>query len=110
MKVPGPLFLAIVLLFAACSKKDTLSGPSGETSGQLKYGGAPAADGIGYYMITDSTHETLSLQNLPAEYKHTDVNTHVTIRFFDTGQTLAIEALPGTVGPRIVVIRSIRKL
>ena len=110
MKVSAVLLLAIVLLFTACSRKDTLSNPPGEISGQLKYGGNRAADGIGYYMITDSTHETLSLQNLPVEYRHTDVNTHVTIRFFDTGQTLTMEALPGTVGPRIVVIRSIRRL
>jgi hypothetical protein len=102
--------LAFVLLFTACSKKDALSDPAGETSGQLKYGGKPAADGLGYYMIMDSTHEMLTLQNLPAEYRHADVNAHVTIRFFDTGQTLTMEALPGTVGPRIVVIRSIRRL
>lgn len=109
MKVLAPL-LAFVLLFSACSKKDTLSNPSSETTGQLKYGGDPAADGLGYYMTTDSTHETLSLQNLPAEYRHADVNAHVAIRFFDTGQTLGLEALPGTIGPRIVVVRAIRKL
>ncbi|MBN9379546.1 MAG: hypothetical protein J0H74_02195 [Chitinophagaceae bacterium] len=109
MKVLTPL-LAFTLLFSACSKKDTLSTPGGEITGQLKYGGGPAADGYGYYMTTDSTHETLSLQNLPAEYRHTDVNAHIAVRFFDTGQTMTMKALPGSVGPRIVVVRAIRKL
>ena len=109
MKVFTPL-LAFVLLFSACSKKDALSNPNHEIVGQLKYGGDPAADGLGFYITTDSTHETICLQGLPAEYKHPDVNTRIAIRFFDTGQTQVLNALPGAKGPRIVVVRSIRKL
>ena len=96
-------------MLASCQKSNNQPGSS-EISGQLKYGGDPAADGLGYYITTDSTHENLNLQNLPAEFKHTDVNAHVAINFFDTGQTLTVEALPGVTGPRIVVVRSIRKL
>jgi hypothetical protein len=101
--------LAIALFLSAC-KKDSLSTPGSEITGQLKYGGNPIADGIGYYMLEDSTHETLSLQNLPAEYRHTDVNDHIAIKFFDTGKTQNTTMLAGATGPRIVVIRSIRKL
>jgi hypothetical protein len=102
-------FLLILSVFASCQKSNT-EPVATEISGQLKYGGDPAADGLGYYMLTDSTHENLSLQNLPAEFRHTDVRAHIAVRFFDTGKTLAIEMLPGSRGPRIVVIRSIRKL
>ena len=103
------IFLLALSVLASCQKSNTQPGSS-EITGQLKYGGDPAADGLGYYMITDSTHENLSLQNLPVEFKHTDVSAHVAINFFDTGQTLTVEALPGATGPRIVVVRSIRKL
>jgi hypothetical protein len=109
MKALTVVLLAFVLFFSSCSK-NSLSNSRSETSGHLKYGGDPNADGLGYYLITDSTHETLHLENLPAEYKHEDINVHVAVSFFDTGTTLTLEALPGTVGPRIVVIRSIRKL
>ena len=109
MKALAIFFLTAALFLSSCSK-DSLSQPRSETTGQLKYGGDPEADGLGYYIVTDSTHETLHLQNLPAEYKHADVDAHVAINFFDTGKTLTMEALPGTIGPRIVVVRSIRKL
>src|SRR5215475_14346675 len=109
MKVLTLSLLAVALFFSSCSKS-SLSNPHNETTGQVKYGGDPNADGLGYYMITDSTHETLHLENLPAEYKHENINVHVAVNFFDTGTTMTLEALPGTVGPRIVVVRSIRKL
>jgi hypothetical protein len=103
------LSLAIVLFLSAC-KKDSLSSPGSEITGQLRYGGNPVADGIGYYMLEDSTHETLGLQNLPVEYRHTNVNDHIAIKFFDTGKTQNTTLLAGAIGPRIVIIRSIRKL
>ena len=102
-------FLLAVSVLSACTKSSTQPS-NAEVSGQILYGGDPAADGIGYYLRTDSTHETLSPQNLPVEYKHTDVNAHVAIRYFDTGATLHTEMLPGATGPRIVVLRSIRNL
>ena len=108
MKFSLILLLALGML-ASCQKSNTEPGASAVT-GQLKYGGDPNADGLGYYIITDSTHENLNLQNLPVEFKHTDVNAHVAINFFDTGRTLGMEALPGVIGPRIVVVKSIRKL
>ena len=101
--------LLVLVLFTACKKSNT-EPHAPAVSGFIKFGGDPYADGIGYYLSADSTHELLSLQNLPAEYKHTDVNTHVSIRYFDTGTTLSTNMLPGAVGPRIVVIQSIRKL
>jgi hypothetical protein len=108
MKFSLILLLALGML-ASCQKSNTEPGGS-EVTGQLKYGGDPNADGLGYYITTDSTHENLSLQNLPGAFKHTDVNAHVAINYFDTGRTLAMEALPGATGPRIVVVKSIRKL
>jgi hypothetical protein len=102
--------LLILGLFTACKKSNTEPHAPVEVAGALKYGGDPYADGLGYYLSVDSTHELLSLQNLPAEYKRTDIDVHVAIRFYDTGETMSIYALPGTIGPRIVVLRSIRKL
>lgn len=101
--------LLVAGLFTACKKSNT-EPHSPEVSGFVKYGGDPAADGRGYYLLADSTHEILSLQNLPAEYKHADVNVRVALRFFDTGQTMTTEMLPGAIGPRIIVVQSIRKL
>jgi hypothetical protein len=103
------ILLLVVGMLASCQKSNTEPGAT-EVAGQLKYGGDPNADGLGYYITTDSTHENLSLQHLPAEFKHTDVNAHVAISFFDTGRTLGMEALPGVTGPRIVVVKTIRKL
>ena len=108
MKRVSVFFLVIVLSLTAC-KKDALSNGS-EITGQLRFGGSSAIDGVGYYILVDSTHETLSLQNLPAEYRHTDVNDHIALKFFDTGETQNSSHLAGATGPRIVVIRSIRKL
>src|SRR5258708_40339973 len=99
------IFLLALSTLAACQKSD-LQPASTEVTGQLKYGGDPAAGGLGYYMLTDSTHEKLSVQNLPAEFKHTDVNAHVGVRVFYTGKKMSLEMLPGAVGPRIIVIRS----
>ena len=109
MKSAASILLLVTVLFTACKKSNTEPGAP-EVSGFIKYGGDPAADGRGYYLLADSTHEVLSLQNLPAEYRHNDVNVRVAIRFFDTGKTLTTEMLPGATGPRIVVLHSIRKL
>ena len=105
------IIVTLLAIFAitAC-KKDSLQPSNAEVTGQVLYGGNPAADGLGYYIRTDDTHENLSPQNLPVEYKHTDINTHVAIRYFDTGSKLPMAMIPGATGPRIVVIRSIRKL
>jgi hypothetical protein len=103
------IFLLALGMLASCQKSNTEPGAM-EVTGQLKYSGDPNSDGRGYYLVTDSTHENLNLQNLPVEFKHTDVNTHVAINFFDTGRTLVIESLPGVTGPRIVVVKSIRRL
>ena len=102
------LLMAISLL-TSCSK-DSIQPTNAEVTGQVLYGGDPAADGIGYYIRTDDTHETLSPQNLPAEFKHANVSAHVAIRYFDTGATLKTQQLPGVTGPRIVVLRSIRSI
>ena len=103
------ILLSAVLVFSAC-KKDSIQPTNAESTGLVLYGGDPAADGIGYYIRIDSTHETLSPQNLPAEFKHANVNAHVAIRYFDTGATLNMPMLSSATGPRIVVLRSIRNL
>jgi len=104
------LFLfAAVLALTAC-QKNSIQPSNVEIKGQVLYGGDPAADGIGYYILTDNDHEALSPQNLPAEFKHVTVNAHVAIRYFDTGAHLNADVAPGATGPRIVVLRSIRNL
>ncbi len=109
MKQTAVSILCAILILTAC-QKSALQPSSPEVTGKVLYGGDPAADGVGYYIRTDSTHENLSPQNLPVEFKHKDVNAHVAIKFFDTGNTLNTQLLPGAVGPRIVVLRSIRQL
>ncbi|HVU54458.1 MAG TPA: lipoprotein [Puia sp.] len=101
--------LAAVLALAACNKESIQPG-NAEVTGQVLYGGDPAADGIGYYIRTDNDHAALSPQNLPAEFKHITVDAHVAIRYFDTGATMNTQLAPGATGPRIVVLRSIRNL
>jgi len=98
-----------VLAFASC-QKDSVQPANAEVTGQVLYGGDRAADGIGYYIRTDSDHETLSPQNLPAEFKQATINAHVAFRYFDTGATLNTDMAPGATGPRIIVLKSIRNL
>jgi hypothetical protein len=98
-----------VLALTACHK-DSIQPGNAEITGQVLYGGDRASDGIGYYIRTDNDHETLSPQNLPAEFKHATVNSHVAFRYFDTGATLTTNMAPGAMGPRIIVLRSIRTL
>src|SRR5882757_9262631 len=99
------IFLLAAGALTACQK--SADGPSStEVTGQLKYGGDPAADGLGYYILVDSTHENLCIQNPPAEFRHADVNAHVAIKFFDTGKTQNV-MLAGATGPRIVVLLQI---
>lgn len=101
---------AIALFFTACSKDSPLSDSKGVT-GQLRYWvGNPARGDIGYYLDVDSTHEMLSLKNLPTEFRRTDVNERVTVKFFDTHQTVTMDMLSSMSGPRIVVVLSISKL
>ena len=109
MKCSVLLLFTAVLALTACQKEATQPTNS-EVTGQVLFGGDRAADGIGYYIRTDNDHEALSPQNLPVEFKHTTVNAHVAIRYFDTGATLNTEMAPGATGPRIIVLRSIRTL
>jgi len=53
---------------------------------------------------------TVLRMNLPAEFKRTDVNERVAVRFFDTGQFETMSMLSSMSGPRIVVTLSIHKL
>jgi len=102
------IFLA-ALAFTACHK-DSIQPSNAEITGVVLYGGDRTLDGIGYYIRTDSDHEVLSPQNLPAEFKHVTVNEHIAFRYFDTGATLNAAMVPGATGPRIIVLRSIRAL
>jgi hypothetical protein len=109
MKKSILLLLTVGLVFAACNK-ESMQPSNAEITGKVLYGGDRAADGIGYYILTDNDHAALSPQNLPAEFKHTNVDQHVAIRYFDTGATLHMEQVPGAAGPKIVVLKSIRPL
>lgn len=109
MKKSILLLLTAGLVFTACNK-ETMQSTNAEITGKVLFGGDRAADGIGYYILTDNDHAALSPQNLPEEFKHTNVDEHVAIRYFDTGATLNTEQVPGAAGPRIVVLRSIRTL
>lgn len=109
MKRSVLFLLSAVLVLSACNK-NSVQPTNAEETGQVLYGGDPNADGVGYYIRLDDSHETLSPQNLPAEFKHSSVNVHVAIRYFDTGATLNTQMAPGATGPRIIVLRSIRSL
>jgi hypothetical protein len=109
MKQTFIFFFTAVLALTACRKESTQPS-NAEVTGQVLFGGDRTMDGIGYYIRTDNDHETLSPQNLPAEFKHATVNAHVAFRYFDTGATLNTDMAPGATGPRVIVLRSIRAL
>ena len=105
------IFLAATVLFFTACSKESISDSKGVVTGQLRYWKDPGnGNNIGFFLAVDSTHETLSLKNLPAEFKRTDVNERVAVRFFDTGQFETMSMLSSMSGPRIVVTLSIHKL
>lgn len=107
-KLPGFLLLILIALQPGCKKSnDTLA----ETSAHVRYGGDPAADGIGYYIRIDNTQEDVIPVNLPSAYKKTDVDAVVAVKFIDTGKKYITGlSAPANPGIRIVYIVTLRKL
>ena len=107
-KLPGLLLLIIIALQPGCKKN---SDSVQEISAHVKFGGEPAVDGIGYYIIVDSTKEAVYAINLPSAYQHQDVNDAVAVRLVDTGKKSYPGDL-GTSGPgmRVMYIVTLRKL
>lgn len=107
-KLPGLLLLILIALQPGCKKtNDTLA----ETNAHVRYGGDPAADGIGYYIRVDNTQEYVIPINLPSGYQKTDVNAAVAVKFVDTGKKYFTGlSTPANPGIRVVYIVMIRKL
>src|ERR1700694_1401312 len=83
--------LIVTLLLQACSKQDQGNNPDVlQTSGSLRYGGDIAADGIGYYVVTDSAANNpshfLLPENVPSYLRLRDIDIHVKITFYITGK------------------------
>ncbi|HXB06667.1 MAG TPA: hypothetical protein VNW04_06120 [Puia sp.] len=106
--LPGFLLLILIALQPACKKN---ADAVGETMAHIRFGGEPALDGIGYYIVLDSTKEAVMPINLPSGYKQEDVNAAVAVRIVDTGKKV-FPGMAGTAGPgmREVYIVTIRKL
>jgi hypothetical protein len=93
-KLPGLLLLIFIAFQPGCKKSN---GTQAGTNAHLIYGGNPAADGIGYYIQLDDTHENVWALNLPSGFKDPggrNANEAVSIKFVDTGK----RQLPGN-GP-----------
>ena len=90
--VVSTFLLLSLLLIQACNKKQNPNKGTNdiiEASGQLKYGGPIAADGIDYYIELSSSQDTsllLSPENLPDSLKHTDIDIPVKFSFYYTGK------------------------
>lgn len=60
------LALAVCFIFFSCKKEE----PTFCTDAAIKWGGDPAADGLGWYILADSTTNKLYIpQNLPDNLK-----------------------------------------
>jgi len=107
-KIPG-LLLIIIALQPGCKKNND---SIGEMSAHIRYGGEPAADGIGYFIQLDNTRETVIPVNLPSGYKHTDVNDAVAVKLVDAAKRFYYGLAPAPANPGIrgVYIVTIRKL
>jgi len=109
-KLPGLLLLILIALQPGC-KKSGDSAQVQEINAHVKFGGEPAVDGIGYYIVLDSTKEAVYAMNLPSAYQHTDVDAAVAVRLVDTGK----KSYPGYMGTsgrgmRVMYIVTLRKL
>ncbi|HEV7622299.1 MAG TPA: hypothetical protein VGO09_11210, partial [Flavisolibacter sp.] len=92
MKKTGFFFIICFipfLLVLSCSKNPDSSEKILQSGGRLKYGGSAAADGIEYYIITDSAAGKpsvyLSPENLPHYLQITSIDVPVKITYYYTG-------------------------
>jgi hypothetical protein len=107
-KLPGLLLIALIAFQPGCKKNNE---PVADVTAHVRYGGEPAADGIGYYIRLDNSSEVVIPINLPSEYKHTDVNDSVAVKIIDVGKRFHLGYTePNSTGLRGVYIVTIRKL
>lgn len=92
MKKKNPLLsicLLAFILMVACNKRQDISQNIIQATGHLRYGGQVAADGIDYYIVTDSTAKSpsvyLSPENLPQYLQVPTIDLHVNITYYITG-------------------------
>jgi hypothetical protein len=107
-KLPGLLLLILIAFQPGCKKSnDTV----GEVTAHVRYGGDPAADGIGYNIVLDNTQEIVVPINLPSGYRRTDVDAAVAVKLIDIGKRFHLGyTSPNSIGMRGVYIVTIRKL
>ncbi|HEY4109920.1 hypothetical protein [Puia sp.] len=106
-KIPGFLLLILIALQPGCKKNnETIS----EVNAHIRFSD-PAADGIGYFINMDSTHETVIPVNLPSGYKYKEVNAAVSVKLVDAAKRFyyGMSTLPNP-GIRGVYIVTIRKI
>jgi len=105
-KVSGLLLLIIIALQPGCKKSNESLAP---VAVHIRYGGDPAADGLGYYVQVDNTKEIVIPVNLPSAYKHPDVDAAVSIKFVDAGKRFYYGySEPGAAGLRGVYLIGLR--
>jgi|GEM_PF-1358508 len=107
-KLPGLLLLVLIAFQPGCKRNnDTVT----EVTANVRYGGEPAADGIGYYIRLDNSSEVVIPINLPSSYRHTNVDDSVAVRLIDTGKRFHLGYTdPNSIGLRGVYIVTIRHL
>lgn len=107
-KLPGLLLLILIAFQPGCKKNNETVA---ELPAHVRYGGEPAADGIGYYIQLQNSSEIVIPINLPAAYKHPDVNDSVGVKLIDVGKRFHLgDTDPNSLGLRGVYVVTIRNL
>ena len=104
-KLPGLLFILLVVVFAGCQKSTPTN--LSETNAHVVDGGDPQVDGLGIVISIDNTHEIVAPINLPTEFQQKGINAPVAIKIINTGKMTHLNF--GT-NSRVVYLVSIRKL
>src|ERR1700760_970688 len=83
-KTIGFLLLLPLLTGIGCSKEQ----PVGltELKAHIIDGGTPAADGLGFYIQLDSTHEQVVPINVPADFQVQGIHAPVLVKYVETGK------------------------
>jgi hypothetical protein len=107
-KLPGLLLILLIAFQPGCKKNnDSVV----EMPAHIRYGGNPAADGIGYNIQLDNSREVVIPINLPSGYMHPDVDAAVAVKLIDTGKRFHLGfTAPNSIGFRGVYIVTLRQL